>query len=146
MFIRLGNRFVNSEYVVEIRLRAPQAGESNATFVMHDGSALDGFAIESEVEALTEKILQAPNGFEAHRVYDLDFDDAETPEELDWKPVVAFAVYSGSRVLDPITADDGRLDKYAVRAPNGKVHTSSEEFFSSDDYRTFLRRKKVKAA
>jgi hypothetical protein len=146
MFIRLGNKLVNSRYVVEIRLRSQQT-ENNATLVMHDGSELNGFALQSEVEALTEQIVPAPPGFEAYREFDLGFDDDdEIPEELDWKPVVAFAVHSGGGGLDPITADDGRLNKYAVRAPGGKVHTSSEEFFESTaQYREFLCRELAKA-
>jgi hypothetical protein len=83
MFVRLGNRFVNSQYVVEVRLRSPQAGESNATFVMRDGSVLDGFVLESEVEALAGNILPAPTGFEAYCESDFDVDDDEIPEKLD---------------------------------------------------------------
>jgi hypothetical protein len=108
---------------------------------MHDGSELDGFVLESEIESLTESIVPAPAGFEACREFELDFDDV--PEKPDWRPVVAFAVHSGGAGLDPITSDDGRLEKYAVRSPDGKVRTSSDEFFdSSDDYQNFLKKKK----
>ncbi|QOZ26096.1 hypothetical protein [Bradyrhizobium sp. CCBAU 51753] len=146
MFIRLGSLFVNSQYVAEIRLRSNQANEPNATLVMHDGSQREGFVLQSEIESLTETIVPAPAGFEANREYELDFDD-DGPVTLDWRPVVAFAVHSGGAGLDPITADDGRLEKYALRSPDGKVRTSSDEFFdSSDEYRAFLQKMKGKAA
>jgi hypothetical protein len=110
--------------------------------------------LEREMDALAEQIVPAPPGYEAYREFDLDLDfgdDDEIPRQLEWKPVVAFAYEPRSNLLDPVTVDDGRLSNYAVRSPNGRVHTSSESFFENvDEYREYLckelAKKKTKAA
>jgi hypothetical protein len=141
MFIRQGNTFINSQYVVQIRLRArSQPAAANAAFIMHDGSEIDGFATESNLDLLAATIVPAPPGYEAYRQYDMYFDEDGVPEKLDWKPVIAFAFFPGVEMLAPITADGGCLEKYGVREPDGTVYTSSETFFkTADDYLASLR-------
>jgi hypothetical protein len=142
MFIRVGNRLLNSQYVVEIRSHSHVPGEDNVTIILRDGTSHTGFMSEREINALSEEIIPAPSGYDVYRGFDLEFDYGdgdEIPPQLEWKPVVAFIYDPTNSLLDPITADDGRLDNYAVRSPNGKVHTSSEEFFENvDDYREYL--------
>jgi hypothetical protein len=154
MFIRVGNRLLNSQYIVEIRPRSHAHGEDNATIILHDGTTHTGFMPESAINALAEQIIPALPGYEAYVQYNLDFDydvDDEIPPQLEWKPVVAFIYEPGSSLLVPITVDDGRLNDYAVRSPSGKVHTSSERFFENvEEYREYLckelAKKRTKAA
>ncbi|SRR6266478_3370604 len=142
MFIKVGNRYLNSQYVVEIRSRSHAPGEDNATITLHDGTTHSGFMSLDAIGALAEQIIPAPPGYEVYREYDLDLDygdEDEIPERLEWKPVIAFVYESGSDLLDPITVDDGRLNSYAIRSPNGRVHTSAESFFENvDEYRASL--------
>jgi hypothetical protein len=148
MFIRIGDRYLNSQYIVEIRSRSHVHGEDNATIVLHDGTTHSGFMSEDAMAALAEQNVPAPPGFEVYREYDLDFDygdNEEIPAQLEWKPVIAFIYEPGSNLLDPITVEDGRLKHYAVRSPNGRVHTSSENFFeNADEYREYLCKKLAK--
>ena len=154
MFIRVGNRLLNSQYIVEIRPRSHAHGEDNATIILHDGTTHTGFMPESAINALAEQIIPALPGYEAYVQYNFDFDydvDDEIPPQLEWKPVVAFIYEPVSSLLVPITVDDGRLNDYAVRSPSGKVHTSSERFFENvEEYREYLckelAKKRTKAA
>jgi hypothetical protein len=142
MFIRVGNRLLNSQYIVEIRSRSHTPSENNATIVLHDGTEYDGFVPESVMDALAEQIVPVPPGFEVCVEYDFDLDygnDEEIPAPLEWKPVIAFIYEPSSNLRDPVTVDEGRLRNYAVRSPNGRVHTSSDNFFeNADEYREYL--------
>ena len=129
MFIQLGSSHINLRYVVEIRRRACAPGEDNVSILMQDGSSHSGFMTDGAVAAVGEHIIPAQSGYEAHRAYDIDFDDDELPSSLEWKPVVAFIYNADCSILEPITAEDGRLDRFAVRMPNGRVYTSHETFF-----------------
>jgi hypothetical protein len=84
MFIRVGNKLLNSRYVVEIRSRSHTPGEDNATIVLHDGTEYDGFIPESVMDALAEQIVRSPPGFEVCVEYHLDLDygnDEEIPAQ-----------------------------------------------------------------
>ncbi|MBR0757913.1 hypothetical protein JQ604_37515 [Bradyrhizobium jicamae] len=96
--------------------------------------------------AIGEQLIPAQSGYEAYREYEDTFGDEVLPATLEWKPVVAFIYNPDSSILVPITAEDGRLDRFAVRLPNGKVYTSHETFFESvDEYRTDLAKELKKA-
>lgn len=136
MFIQFGNRHINLRHVVEIRERSHTSGEDNITVVLQDGSSHSGFLTENALSALSEEIIPAQPGYEAYREYDLDLDfgDSEAlPATLEWKPVVAFIYSPDHGILEPITAEDGRLNRFAVRQPNGRVYTSHETFFDDVD-------------
>lgn len=136
MFIEVGSRQINLRYVVEIRRLNRDHGEDNVSVVLHDGSSFSGFMTESALSAITEQVVPAHPGYDAHRD-DLVFDDAPPP--LEWKPVVAFIYHPDAGILQPITAEDGRLDQFAVRLPNGKIYTSHETFFeNADEYGAYL--------
>jgi hypothetical protein len=74
MFIRVGNRLLNSQYIVEIRPRSHAHGEDNATIILHDGTTHTGFMPESAINALAEQIIPALPGYEAYVQYNFDFD------------------------------------------------------------------------
>jgi hypothetical protein len=144
MFIRIDSGYVNIDEVTEIRFRQHAPNETNATLIMKDGRERDTFLSESRIEALCSSVVSAPDGYDVYRPYDLDFDD-DGPDPIVWTPVIAFALNDGEFQLTPITAEDGRLGKYAVRAPNGRIYTSNEEFFqNTSEYEESLRKEYAK--
>src|ERR1700759_4277669 len=127
MFIRLGNRYLNSRHIVEIKSHPSARNEDNVTATLGDGSSCSGFLSDGPLEALTEHIIPAPAGYEAYH----EFEGEDVPEALAWQPVVAFVFKSDSSLLAPVTAEDARMNRFAVRSPNGHVYTSYELFFDS---------------
>lgn len=145
MFLTLGNSRINLQYVVQIKERSVAPGQDNVSVVLHDGTTCSGFMTESALAALEEHIVAAQPGYEAYREYDSSFGDDEIPATLEWKPVVAFVYHPDYGILQPITAEDGRLERFAVRLPNGKVYTSHETFFdSANEYRADLVKERAK--
>jgi hypothetical protein len=143
MFIRIGSDFVNVDQIAEIRFHPEEAAKPNATVVTKDGKVQQAYLLETEIDDLSSTIIPAPPGYDAHRQFELTFDDDGLNPTI-WTPVVAFAIERGEYQLDPITAEDGRLRKYAVRSPTGRIYTSQEEFFDcTEDYeRDFAKRSK----
>lgn len=139
MFIQLIDRtYLNTDEIAEIKFALPDSSPGNALIIMKDGRQRDVYLSEHEVERLCFAVIPAPSGYSAHRPYDIDFDDV--PETIRWSPVIAFVVDGSEYPLTPITAEDGRLEKYAVRCPDGRVYTSLEEFFDSvGDYESVHR-------
>lgn len=145
MFITLGSTRINLQYVVQIKERSVTPGQDNVSVVLHDGTSHSGFMTDSALAALQEQIIAGQPGYETYREYDHPFDDDEIPATLEWKPVVAFVYHPDYGILQPITAEDGRLERFAVRLPNGRVYTSHETFFDSvDEYRADLVKERAK--
>jgi hypothetical protein len=145
MFIRLGSSYINTQSIVEIRMREGHTRGDNATVFLQDGTSRPGFLTEEEAEHLCAHVLPAPVGHEVHRHYDIDFSD-DFDDKIQWTPVIAFVFQPGVSYLIPITAEDGQIANFAVRQPNGRIYTSHEEFFdNADEYALNLRRAFEKA-